>query len=162
MAFPRSAEDVAAAVRFAAAKGLKVAMQGSGHGAMPLDSAGTLLVKTVHLNGLDIDAGERRARAEAGVLWGDVTVAAGEAGLVALHGSSPDVGVLGYTLGGGLGWLGRSHGLAANSVLAFEVVTADGELGAPTRRTSPTCSGPCAVAAAPTRRSPPSSSGSTR
>ena len=62
------------------------------------------------------------------MLWGDVTVAAGEAGLVALHGSSPDVGVLGYTLGGGIGWLGRKHGLAANSVLAFEVVTADGEL----------------------------------
>ena len=128
VAFPRSAEDVAAAVRFAAANGLKVAMQGSGHGATPLDSAGTLLVKTVHLNGLEIDAGERRARAEAGVLWGDVTVAAGEAGLVALHGSSPDVGVLGYTLGGGIGWLARKHGLAGNSVLAFEVVTADGEL----------------------------------
>ena len=54
--------------------------------------------------------------------------AAAEHGLVALHGSSPDVGVVGYTLGGGMGWLARSHGLAANSVLAVELVTADGRL----------------------------------
>lgn len=49
-------------------------------------------------------------------------------GLAALAGSSPDVGVAGYTLGGGVSWLGRRHGLAANSVLAIEAVTADGAL----------------------------------
>ena len=68
----------------------------------------------------------RRARAEAGALWQDVVAPAAEVGLVALHGSSPDVGVVGYTLGGGMGWLARSHGFAANSVLAVELVTADG------------------------------------
>jgi FAD/FMN-containing dehydrogenase len=57
----------------------------------------------------------------------DVTGPAGEVGLAALAGSAPDVGVVGYTLGGGLSWLGRSHGLAANSVLAIELVTADGQ-----------------------------------
>jgi hypothetical protein len=79
------------------------------------------------MTGFEIDAEARRARAEAGVLWGDAAAAAGEHGLVALHGSSPDVGVVGYTLGGGLGWLARRHGLACNRVLAAEVVTADGE-----------------------------------
>ena len=51
-----------------------------------------------------------------------------EQGLTALHGSSPNVGVVGYSLGGGIGWLARKHGLSAESVLAVEVVTADGTL----------------------------------
>ena len=58
----------------------------------------------------------------------DVVEPAAEQGFVVLHGSSPDVGVVGYTLGGGMGWLARSRGLAANSVAAVEVVTADGRL----------------------------------
>jgi FAD/FMN-containing dehydrogenase len=129
VAYATSPEDVAAAVRFARANGLHLAMQGTGHGALalgPLDD--TLLLKTVRMAALEIDVAGRRARAEAGVLWGDVAVAAGAEGLAALHGSAPDTGVVGYTLGGGVGWLGRRHGLAANSVLAIEAVTADGEL----------------------------------
>jgi FAD/FMN-containing dehydrogenase len=59
-------------------------------------------------------------------LWEQVTQAAAEHGLAALAGSSPDVGVVGYTLGGGLSWLGRRYGLAANSVTAIELVTPDG------------------------------------
>jgi FAD binding domain/Berberine and berberine like len=129
IAYANEAADVAAAVRLAAERGLRVAPQGTGHSAAPLGDLGdTLLLKTMRMTGLDIDPGARRARAEAGVLWGDVAVAAGEHGLVALHGSSPDVGVVGYTLGGGLGWLGRRHGFASNRVLAAEVVTADGEM----------------------------------
>ena len=58
----------------------------------------------------------------------EVTAAAAEHGLAALAGSSPDVGVVGYTLGGGMGWLGRKHGFATNSVTAIEVVTADGRI----------------------------------
>jgi FAD/FMN-containing dehydrogenase len=57
-----------------------------------------------------------------------VTVPAGQLGLAALAGTSPDVGVTGYTLGGGIGWLARRHGLAANSVTAAELVTPDGDL----------------------------------
>ena len=126
--YANDADDVAAAVRLAAERGLRVAPQGTGHGAAPVGDLGdTLLLKTMRMTGLEIDPGARRARAEAGVLWADVAVAAGEHGLVALHGSSPDVGVVGYTLGGGLGWLARRHGLACNRVLAVEVVTADGE-----------------------------------
>ena len=70
----------------------------------------------------------RRARVAAGTLWIEVTEPASEHGLAPLAGSSPDVGVVGYSLGGGVSWLGRKHGLAANSVLAIEIVTADGRL----------------------------------
>jgi FAD binding domain/Berberine and berberine like len=130
VAYAEDADDVAAAVRLAAERGLRVAVQGPGHGAnvMGGDLAGTLLLKTMRMTRLDVDPGARRARVEAGVLWADVAVAAGEHGLAALHGSSPDVSVVGYSLGGGLGWLGRRHGLACNRVVAAEVVTADGEL----------------------------------
>jgi hypothetical protein len=129
VAFADDADDVAAAVRMASERGLRLAIQGPGHGAAVMgDLTGTLLLKTARMTGLEIDPGARRARVEAGVLWADVAVAAGEHGLAALHGSSPDVSVVGYSLGGGLGWLGRRHGLACNSVIAAEVVTADGEL----------------------------------
>ena len=79
------------------------------------------------MGGVEIDAERRIARVGAGVLWEDVVDAAAPHGLVALHGSSPNVGVAGYSLGGGMGWLARSHGLQANSVTAIELVTADGE-----------------------------------
>jgi hypothetical protein len=129
VAFADDAAGVATAVRLAAERGLRVAVQGTGHAAAPMgDLDGTLLLKTMRMTGLQVDPGARRARVEAGVLWGDVAVAAAEHGLMALHGSSPDVGVVGYTLGGGLGWLSRRHGLACNRVVAAEVVTADGEL----------------------------------
>jgi FAD binding domain-containing protein/berberine-like enzyme len=129
VAFANDADDVAAAVRLAAERGLRVAVQATGHAAAPMgDLDGTLLLKTSRMTGLELDPGARRVRVEAGVLWGDVAVAGGEHGLAALHGSSPDVSVVGYTLGGGLGWLGRRHGLACNRVVAAEVVTADGEL----------------------------------
>ena len=69
----------------------------------------------------------QRVRVGAGVEWERVTPLLSEHGLAALHGSSPDVGVAGYSLGGGMGWLARKHGLQANSVTAIELVTADGE-----------------------------------
>lgn len=75
-----------------------------------------------------IDPATSTARAEAGALWQDVTAPAAEHGLAALAGSSPNVGVTGYTLGGGLGWLARRYGLAANSVTAAELVTPGGDL----------------------------------
>ena len=70
----------------------------------------------------------RPRASKAGTLWLEVTDASSPHGLFPLSGSSPDVGVVGYTLGGGLSWLARKHGLAANSVTAIELVTADGEL----------------------------------
>ena len=82
------------------------------------------------MRGVEIDAVAQTARVQAGTLWLEVTEAATPHGLFPLSGSSPDVGVVGYTLGGGLSWLARKHGLAANHVTAIELVTPDGELRA--------------------------------
>jgi FAD/FMN-containing dehydrogenase len=133
-----SALDVAAVVDYAAARGLRVAAQGTGHNAValgPLD--GTVLVKTSRMRAVTIDPDARIARAEAGAVWLDVVEAAAPHGLASLAGSSPDVGVVGYTLGGGLSWLGRKHGLAANNVTAIELVTAAGDLVRATREDDP-------------------------
>jgi hypothetical protein len=125
--FPESAEDVIAAVHLAVHMGLDIAAQGTGHNAAPLGSLEhTLLVRTDGMRRVEIDPEARTARVEAGVLWLEVVEAAARHGLAALAGSSPDVGVVGYTLGGGLSWLGRKFGLAASNVEAIELVTADG------------------------------------
>ncbi|HZN88363.1 MAG TPA: FAD-binding oxidoreductase [Thermoleophilaceae bacterium] len=127
VAYAESAADVSRAVGFARERGLRVAPQGSGHGAIAIASLeDTVLLKTERMSVIEIDADRRLGRAEAGALWGDVAIRAGEVGLAALHGSSPDVGVVGSTLGGGIGWLSRSLGLSSNSVRAIELVTADG------------------------------------
>jgi FAD/FMN-containing dehydrogenase len=123
------AGDVRATVEFARQNGLRVTAQGTGHAATALEPLeGTVLVKTGPMSRVEIDPGARSARVEGGALSGDVCAAAGEHGLAPLSGSSPDVGMVGFTLGGGLGWLGRRYGLAANCVTAAEIVTADGEL----------------------------------
>jgi hypothetical protein len=128
VAFVESADDVAATVRFAAERGLRVAGQGTGHGAAPLAPLEeTILIKTERMRGVEVDADAGTARVEAGVLSLEVAEAASEHGLSFLPGSSPDVGVTGYTLGGGLSWLGRRHGFACNRVSAIELVTAEGE-----------------------------------
>ena len=109
---PESAGDVVAAVRAARAAGLRVAAQGTGHNAGPLgDLSDTMLVKTERMRGVSVDAENRRVRVDAGVTWGEVVGPVQEHGLAALAGSSHDVGVVGYTLGGGLSWLARSKGL---------------------------------------------------
>jgi FAD/FMN-containing dehydrogenase len=127
--FPESAADMAVAVGYAAERGLRIAAQGTGHNAGPLGPlADTMLLRTDKMRGIRIDPVARTARTEAGVVWIDVVQAAAAHGLAALAGSSPDVGVTGYTLGGGLSFLGRKHGLAANNVIAAEMVTADGRL----------------------------------
>lgn len=129
VAAPESAADVAAVVGYAARHGLRVAAQGTGHSAGPFGSlADTILVRTGRMRGIRIDPEARIARVESGAVWLDVVHAAARHGLAVLSGSSPDVGVAGYTLGGGLSFLGRKYGLAANSVQAIELVTADGQL----------------------------------
>ena len=127
VAIPESVADVRQIVDFAREEGLRVAPQGTGHGAAALGALDeTILAKLHRLRGVEIDASRRRARVEAGVIWSEVVEAAAEHGLAALAGSSPDVGVVGYTLGGGLSWLARKHGLGANQVTGAEIVTADG------------------------------------
>jgi hypothetical protein len=119
--------DVAAAVRYAAAHGLGVAVQATGHGVViPANDA--LLLNVSRMNGVQIDPGAKTAWVPAGAKWGDVLGPAQAHGLAPLLGSSPGVGAVGYTLGGGMGWLVRKYGLASDDVRWFEVVTADGRV----------------------------------
>jgi hypothetical protein len=129
VAKPETVEDVVAVVEFALEHGLRVAPQTTGHNAHPLEDrlADSILLKTERMRGVSVDPVMRRARVEAGAVWMDVVAPAGEHGLAALAGSSPDVGVVGYSLGGGLSWLSRRYGVAANSVVAVELVSADAE-----------------------------------
>jgi hypothetical protein len=124
---PAGGADVVAAVEYAKAEGLRVSAQRTGHGAEPLlDLSGTVLVRTAAMNAVSIDAERRIARVGAGALWGDLVPQASELGLAACHGSSPTVGIVGYSLGGGVGWYSRKHGLQANRVTAVELVDATG------------------------------------
>src|SRR3954470_5387338 len=128
VAEPLTDAGVVEVVTFARGEGLRVAPQGTGHGASAIASLDrTILLSTRRMRGVRIDPATRRARVRAGALWADVTGPASAYGLAPLAGSSPDVGVVGYTLGGGLSWLARKHGFACDSVTAIELVTADGD-----------------------------------
>jgi len=128
VAFVENAGDIAAVVRFAVENGLRVSGQATGHGAVALGSLeDAILIKTERMRGVEVDAASQTARVEAGVLSVELAEAAQQHGLSGLPGSSPDVGVAGYHLGGGLSWFGREYGFACNRMRAIELVTADGE-----------------------------------
>ena len=138
VAFPADEAGVAAVVRYARDNGYRVAPQRTGHNASPLGSLEDVIVlRTDRLTGIEVDAASRRARVGAAAKWEDVVPQASDVGLAALHGSTGDVSVAGYTLGGGLGWYARKHGLASNKVTAIELVTADGELVRATQDSEP-------------------------
>ena len=121
------ATDVVAAVRFARAERLGVGVMATGHGtAAPCH--GGVLVNTSRMTDVHVDPVMRTARVGAGTRWGDVVRAAAPHRLAGLPGSSSQVGVVGYLMGGGFGWLGRKYGFAASSLIQAEVVTADGEV----------------------------------
>jgi FAD/FMN-containing dehydrogenase/enamine deaminase RidA (YjgF/YER057c/UK114 family) len=129
VALPRSVADVQEVVRAAAATGLRVAPQSTGHGAGALgekDLTDVVIVRLSELTGVTVDPAARTARVIGGTQWQDVIAATAPHGLTAPHGSAPDVAVAGYALNGGLSFYGRRHGLAANSIRAVEVVRADG------------------------------------
>ena len=129
IALPESAEEVSGAITWAREHGLQVVVQATGHNAAPLGALeGTLLVNTSRLTGVEIDTDALRVRVGAATKWEVVTPRLSELGLAGLHGSSPDVGIVGYSLGGGIGWLSRRHGMQTNAVTAIELVTADGEI----------------------------------
>ncbi|MGV9616228.1 FAD-binding oxidoreductase [Nocardia xishanensis] len=121
------AEDVRAAVEYAARYGLPVAVQATGHG-LSVAAEGGVLISTARMTDIRIDSGTRTARVGAGVRAGALVEAAARFGLAPLNGSSPSVGVVGYTLGGGLGLLAREFGYAADHVRTIELVTADGRM----------------------------------
>jgi len=127
--FPETTADVAAAVRLARGLEHRIAPQGTGHNAEPLGSLeNTILLRTERMRAVTIDPAARSARAEAGVLAGQLTETAARHGLAAVTGTSADVGFVGFMLGGGIGVLSRRFGLASSRVRAVELVTAGGEL----------------------------------
>lgn len=125
----RTVDDVRAAVRHARDNGLPVRVHTTGHSAgsvAPMD--GALLIRTELDGEVEVDAADRVARIPAGTRWKTVVKAVAPHGLAAPHGSAGTVGAVGYLLRGGISFYGRTVGLAANSVRAIELVTADGEL----------------------------------
>lgn len=119
--------DVVEAVRFAARHHLPVRVLATGHGPAEPVTDGILIV-TKRLGALAIDPATNVATVGAGLKWEAVQAAAAPLGLTAITGSSPDVGAVGLTLGGGLGPLARSHGFTSDYARSFRVVTRDGEV----------------------------------
>lgn len=122
-----STQDIQDAVRLAARRSLPVAVQATGHGAAR-SADGAVLISTREFTGLRVDPDTRTARVEPGVRAGQLITEAAKFGLAPLTGASPGVGVTGYTLGGGLGPLGRAYGYNADRVRTLSTVTGDGEL----------------------------------
>jgi FAD/FMN-containing dehydrogenase len=127
IAVAASVRDIRNAVLTAREHGMPLAVQATGHGTLRA-ADGAILLKTTELAGVEIDAGRMAATVGPGAVWADVNQAAARFGLGSLAGRCASVGVTGYTLGGGTGWLSRRFGYAADSVLRAQVVTADGRL----------------------------------
>jgi hypothetical protein len=121
-----STSDVAAAVVFAREHDLPLAVRSGGHAFRSTD--GGVLVNLTGLRQVNVDPRARIARADAGLLLGDLDRASGPSGLAAVLGECPSVGLAGYTLGGGLGRLMGRHGSASDNLVSAEVVTADGRV----------------------------------
>ena len=129
------AADVVAAVRFAAARQLPIAVRGGGHNVAGNGVCdGGLLIDTSGMKGVRVDAANRMARAAAGVTWGEFDHETQAFGLATTGGICSETGIAGVTLGAGFGWLMRKYGTSLDNLLSFDIVTPDGEL----RRASPT------------------------
>jgi FAD/FMN-containing dehydrogenase len=125
----RSAADVAAGVRFARAEGLDICVRGGGHNVAGRAVAeGALMIDLIEMKGTEVDPEARTVRAEGGLTWAELNDATAAHGLAVTGGAISTTGIAGLTLGGGLGWLMAKYGLAADNLLAVELVNADGEV----------------------------------
>jgi FAD/FMN-containing dehydrogenase len=134
----RSAADAAAGVRFARAAGLDISVRGGGHnvaGRAVADDA--VMIDLAEMKGTHVDPDARTVRAEGGLTWADLNAATGVHGLAVTGGAISATGIAGLTLGGGLGWLMAKHGLAADNLLAVELVDAAGEVREVTEASDP-------------------------
>ncbi|WP_293697338.1 FAD-binding oxidoreductase [uncultured Agrococcus sp.] len=126
---PRSAEEVSRLVQAARELDWRIAVRGGGHGfARHALAAGSLVLDMRELDTVSIDPARRIGAAGGGVLAGEYTRAAWQHGLATGFGDSPDVGVAGLTLGGGIGFLSRRDGLTIDSLHSAEIVLADGRI----------------------------------
>jgi len=129
VAYPANAQETAGLVSAAVAAGLRIAPQSTGHNAGPLGRLDdVVLVRTSAMTHVDIDPVGQVARVGGGALWLPVVEAAAAQGFAVLHGSSPDVGVAGYSLGGGIFMYSRKLGMQTNALTGVELVTADGSI----------------------------------
>ena len=124
-----TADDVVAALAFARRAQLEVSVRGGGHNVAGRAVAdGGVMIDLALMKGITVDPAARTATVEGGVVWAELNDAAAAHGLATTGGNVSTTGVAGYTLGGGLGWLMSKYGLAADNLLAVELVTADGEI----------------------------------
>ena len=128
VAEPTSIDEVAAAVAYARDNGLRVAIQSSGHGPVMEADGGAMLLSLRRMDSYRINPAAATATLGGGAQWTSVLAEAQDSGLAPLVGSSPHVGAVGYSLGGGFRWLARRHGLAVDRVRALTVVLADGSV----------------------------------
>ncbi|MQA77924.1 MAG: FAD-binding protein [Streptosporangiales bacterium] len=128
--------EVRSALGVAREYGLPLTVQSTGHGTIVAPTGG-LLLRTSRMARVLVDPDRRIARVGAGARWSEVIAAAEPFGLAPLSGDTPSVGVVGYTLGGGLSWLSRRYGFAADSLLRIDLVTADGRYVTATEHRNP-------------------------
>jgi FAD/FMN-containing dehydrogenase len=134
----RTAADAAEAVRFARRGGFEISIRGGGHNVAGLAVADdAVMIDLAEMKGVQVDPAARTARAEGGVTWAELNAATGEHGLAVTGGAISTTGIAGLTLGGGLGWLMAKFGLAADNLIAVELVTADGNIAEVTAASDP-------------------------
>jgi FAD/FMN-containing dehydrogenase len=130
IARPRTTDDIAAAISFATRHGLTLAVRSGGHGMTGLaTNDGGMVIDMGHFDAVEVlDAERRLVRIGAGAQWGNAAHALGQHGLSLSSGDTVSVGVGGLTLGGGVGWMVRKYGLTIDSLVAAELVTANGDV----------------------------------
>ena len=125
---PRDADEVAAAVQHATREGLALSVRSGGHSGLGHGTnTGGMVIDLGHLDSVEV-LGDRRVRVGGGATWGRVAAALDPHDLGLTSGDTRDVGVGGLTLGGGIGWMVRKHGLAIDNLVGARVVTADGAI----------------------------------
>ena len=120
--------DVQQAVNFARDRGLLLSLRGGGHSAPGYGgNNGGLVIDMAPMRGIRVDPGKRTATAQSGVLWKEFDHETQAFGLATTGGTVSNTGVVGLTLGGGIGWLMGKHGASVDNLLSADVVTADGQ-----------------------------------
>ena len=121
--------DVIAAVRFARSQDLVIAVRGGGHNVAGFGTCDNgMVIDLSPMKGIRVDPASHTVRAQGGVVWGELDHETQPFGLATTGGLVTSTGIAGFTLGGGIGWLMRQHGLAADNLISADVVTANGEL----------------------------------